>query len=102
MSTYYGIVHKDPGSAYGIHFPDVPLCFSAADELEDLLPNAIEALSFSAEDAPLPAPRSIEDIRLEASEELAQGAFILAVPIINLSGRTYAPISLWMQGYSRA
>lgn len=88
MSTYFGIVHKDPDSAYGIHFPDVPLCFSAADEIEDLLPNAVEALSITAEYEPLPPPRSIEGIRQVAKEDLANGAFILAVPVVNLSGRT--------------
>ena len=88
MSTYYGIVDKDPDSAYGIYFPDVPLCFSAADEIEDLLPNAIEALSISAEYEALPPPRTIEEIRQVASRDLAEGAFILAVPVVNLSGRT--------------
>ena len=32
MNTYFALVHKDAGSAYGISFPDLPGCFSAADE----------------------------------------------------------------------
>lgn len=88
MSIYYGIVHKDRDSAYGIHFPDVPLCFSAADELDDLLPNAMEALAISAEHEPLPEPSTIEAIRDTAEEDIAEGAFILAVPLVSILGRT--------------
>ena len=88
MSIYYGIVHKDPDSAYGIHFPDVPLCFSAADEIEDLLPNAMEALAISHEYKPLPSPSTIEDIRRVAKEDIEEGAFILGVPLVSIEGRT--------------
>jgi len=88
MSIFYGIVHKDPDSAYGIHFPDVPLCFSAADELEDLLPNAMEALAISAEYEALPEPSKLETIRELAEEDISEGAFILAVPLVSILGRT--------------
>ncbi len=40
MSTYFALVHKDAGSAFGIQFPDLPGCFSAADELNDIFRNA--------------------------------------------------------------
>ena len=88
MSIYYGIVHKDPSSAFGIHFPDVPLCFSAADEIEGLLPNAMEALAISHEYKPLPKPSTIEEVRIAAKEDIAEGAFILAVPLVSMIGRT--------------
>ena len=88
MSTYFGIVNKDPDSAFGIHFPDVPGCFSATDKENQLLAMAQEALSLSAEYAPLPDPSPIEAIRKLAAEDLAEGAYILAVPVISLSGRT--------------
>ena len=45
MRYYHAVVHKDEGSAFGVHFPDLPGCFSAADEIEDVIPNATEALS---------------------------------------------------------
>ncbi len=58
MTHYIAIVHKDPDSAWGVSFPDLPGCFSAADEEADLLPNAMEALELFAEDAgELPRPR---------------------------------------------
>jgi len=88
MSIYYGIVHKDPESAYSVHFPDIPLCFSAADEIDDLLPNAMEAIAISHEYKPLPKPSTIEAIRSQAKDDIAEGAFILAVPLVSLIGRT--------------
>ena len=84
MSHYIGVVHKDRLSAYGVHFPDVPGCFSAADDLDDLLPNAMVALSLYAEDKELPVPSPIEKLRTrrDLATELAAGAFLIAVPMI--------------------
>lgn len=44
MKYYYAVVRKDGDSAYGVHFPDLPCVFSAADKLENVLLNACEAL----------------------------------------------------------
>jgi predicted RNase H-like HicB family nuclease len=90
MRYYIGVVHQDGDSAYGVHFPDVPGCFSAADEMDDLLTNASEALSLHLEDEPLPHARSLDTVRAdeEVKRDLAEGAFLLAVPFIQLSGRT--------------
>ena len=46
MRHFIAIVHKDAGSAYGIQFPDVPGCFSAADDLDDLAAAASEAAPY--------------------------------------------------------
>ena len=59
MPTYIAVVNQDPGSAFGIHFPDVPGCFSAADDLADLPRLAQEALSLHLEGETLPAARSL-------------------------------------------
>jgi len=90
MRYYIGVVHQDGDSAYGVHFPDVPGCFSAADEMDDLLTNASKALSLHLEDTPLPYPRALDAVRLDedVKRDLAEGAFLLAVPFIQLSGRT--------------
>ena len=84
MHYYIAIVHKDDDSAFGVHFPDVPGCFSAADDMDDLVPNAVEALSLHAEDVELGRPRGIEDIRRDphVAADLAAGAFLIAVPLI--------------------
>ncbi|WP_373089903.1 type II toxin-antitoxin system HicB family antitoxin [Sneathiella sp.] len=36
MKYFIALVHKDPDSAYSVEFPDVPSCFSAADDQADL------------------------------------------------------------------
>lgn len=84
MTHYIAIVHKDADSAFGVSFPDVPGCFSAADEEKDLLSNAMEALELFAEDQPMPAPSPIEKIRErnDVREDIMEGAYLLAVPFV--------------------
>ena len=95
MKTYYAIVHKDSDSAFGVHFPDAPGCFSAADDLSDVLPNAAEALSLYFDDTPPPEPSDLEAIRAAAADYLSAGAFIVAVPLIESDSRVVrANISL--------
>ncbi|WP_343217511.1 type II toxin-antitoxin system HicB family antitoxin [Hoeflea sp.] len=90
MRHYIGVVHQDGDSAFGVHFPDVPGCFSAADQLDDLLAHASEALALHLEGEALPDARSLEAVREDAdvARDLMEGAFLLAVPVIRLSGRT--------------
>ena len=88
MNYYYAVVHKDADSAYGVHFPDLPGCFSAADDEETLVPNACEALELWFEDADVVSPpRSLPAIRTLAADDLAAGAFLIAVPHIRRTGR---------------
>lgn len=47
--TYLGIVEKDPDSAWGMWFPDMPGCFPAADNFDDLPRAAAELLRLHAE-----------------------------------------------------
>ena len=84
MKIFYGLVHKENDSAFGITFPDAPGCFSAADEESDLLTNAQEALSLYVEGASVPETRAIADLLRDktVAEEIAAGAFLLAVPLI--------------------
>lgn len=88
MRYYHAVVHKEADSAYGVHFPDLPGCFSAAEDLADVIPNAVEAVSLWCEvvDA-MPAPSPVERIREVAAEDLAEGAFLVLVPWIGRSGR---------------
>lgn len=87
MKTFIGVVHKDDDSAWGISFPDVPGCFSAADDLDDLVAAAAEALALWFEDQPVVEPRGLEAIRTAAAADLAEGAMLLAVPLISNTGR---------------
>jgi len=80
---FYAVVHHDEGSAYGVSFPDVPDCFAAADDQEDILKHAICALEdYFADGHEVPAPRGVEDIKRELKEDLAEGAFLISVPLI--------------------
>ena len=59
--TYWGVVHKDDGTGFGISFPDFPGCVSAGDTLAELVEMGTEALTFHidgmAEDGEdIPAP----------------------------------------------
>lgn len=84
QSHYYAVVHKDEGSAFGIAFPDLPGCFSAADREEDILPNASEALALWFENgAAMIEPSPLKAIRATARDDLATGAFLLTVPRID-------------------
>lgn len=42
-------IEHEPGSAYGVQFPDLPGCFSAGDTLDEAIANASEALAFHIE-----------------------------------------------------
>jgi predicted RNase H-like HicB family nuclease len=85
MKTYFAIVEKDRDSAFGIRFPDIPGCFSAADEQQDVMANAVEALQLWAEDMPLPDASSHETIvkRTDVKEALAMGGYLISVPLID-------------------
>jgi predicted RNase H-like HicB family nuclease len=87
--TYYvALIHKEPGSAYGVSFPDLPGVTTAADSIDEAMERAAEVLAFAAEDwrdlrdEDFPGARTIDEIRNDPglAEDLAD-AIIAAVPI---------------------
>jgi predicted RNase H-like HicB family nuclease len=71
MKTYFAIMHKDPDSAFGISFPDVPGCFSAGDTFEEAMANAADALRLHRDVAgetgnPFPEPRGFDALMSDA------------------------------------
>lgn len=83
MSTYFAIVHKDPSSAYGVVFPDVPGCFGAGDTYEEAVASAVEALrlhseGLAAHGGGLPPPRTFEALLADAEtiEEAREAAIV--------------------------
>ncbi|MEO9337184.1 type II toxin-antitoxin system HicB family antitoxin [Mesorhizobium sp. SB112] len=84
MKTYLALVEKEADSAFGVIFPDVPGCFSAADQADEILSNATIALRLWAEDMPLPTASRHETIisRPEIKEALSNGAYLISVPLI--------------------
>jgi predicted RNase H-like HicB family nuclease len=84
MRHYFALVQKETESAYGVQFPDLPNVFSAADEQEDIVPLAVEALRFAAEDGELPEPSGHDAVlsRESVRAALAEGAYLVSVPLI--------------------
>lgn len=85
-------IHKDEDSAYGMTFPDFPNCFAAADELEDLLPMAQEALElyFEGEQLLIPEP-SVPEQWL--NDERFQGGYWMLIDL-DLNKLRTTPIRL--------
>ena len=87
MKPYIGIVSKDPGSSYGIVFPDAPGCFSAADDADRLFEMAAEALEGWLETMiesglPVPETRDLSEIKADPawSEDFGNAVMVIAVP----------------------
>ncbi|MEX0502537.1 type II toxin-antitoxin system HicB family antitoxin [Alphaproteobacteria bacterium LSUCC0719] len=88
MKRFIALVHQEGDSAFGIEFPDVPRCFSAADDADDIIAMASEALSLHLEGQDIPMARSLDELRIECADDLANGAYLVAIPLVNLSGRS--------------
>lgn len=92
---YLGVVEKDADSAFGMWFPDMPGCFPAADEFDDLprvaaelLRMHVEALESNGRD--VLAPRPIAEVMAdkEVRRSLKAGATTMLVPLLADPGRT--------------
>jgi predicted RNase H-like HicB family nuclease len=97
MNYFAAIVEQDDGSAFGLAFPDLPGCFSAADTWEDLPRMATEALDLWFEDQPMVTARSLADLRAmpEVAEAMARGASLIMIPYVPADGaQVRANISL--------
>ena len=77
---YVAVIDKEPDIAYGVRFPEVPGCFSAADSFEDIVPNAMEALALYFDDGEEAQPRGLEAVREDVADDIAAGAFLMLVP----------------------
>lgn len=71
MTQYIALIHKEPGSDYGVSFPDLPGVITAGRTLDEARAMAVEALAFHLEGmsedrvAP-PQPSSLENIMADA------------------------------------
>ena len=93
MGLYIALVHSAGESNYGISFPDFPGCVSAGDTLEECLREGAEALAFHAEGMredgePIPAPRSIDDVRRNPPAWVDfENAILATIPLLPALGR---------------
>ena len=84
--AYLGIVEKDAESAWGMWFPDMPGCFPAVDDFDDLSRMATELLHLHVETLErhgiaIPEPRSIAEVMTdkEVRRSLEAGATTMLV-----------------------
>jgi len=81
-------VHHESGTAWGISFPDLPGCMSAADRFEDLPAAAAEAVALWLEvdgehGRAAPPPRRIEDILTHADAKGAVSFLPVKAPTVD-------------------
>ncbi len=87
MATYFAIFHKDPDSAVGVVFPDLPGCYAAGDDYDDAIEKARMALAEyadhqGAKGRKLPAARSFEDLYGDENiRDEAAGAPFVGIPL---------------------
>ena len=89
MRYYIALIHRDPGSDFGISFPDFPGCVSAGSTLQETLAMGQEALgghiALMAEDGEvIPDPSDMDAVM--ADPENRDGVAVL-VPVTELEER---------------
>ena len=89
------VIHKDPGSSYGVTVPDLPGCFSAGDTMENAMDASYEAISCHIEGMlmdhlPIPEKAPLE-VHL-ANEDYAEG--IWAMVEVDLSKLSIETVSV--------
>jgi predicted RNase H-like HicB family nuclease len=97
MKRYVAILCKDDGSAFGIHFPDLPGCVAAGDTEDDALANAAIALRLWAEDvSELPNASSLEALRQnpDVVQDLSAGGCAVIIPLISVGRKQRLNIML--------
>jgi predicted RNase H-like HicB family nuclease len=81
MRPYIALIHKEPDSDFGVSFPDLPGCVTAATTLDEARTMAAEALALHlegmAEDGEaVPEPSAIEVIMAERANRDAVAILI--------------------------
>jgi len=86
MPAYFGVIHKEEKSDYGISWPDLPGCISAGSTLEELDAMAREALQLHLEgmhedgDA-IPAPSPHDEVfAAHCDDDGFYGVVLVTVP----------------------
>lgn len=64
---YIAVIHHDPGSAFGVSFPDFPGCITAGETFEEARARAAEVLRLCIEEThaageALPVPSTFEAV----------------------------------------
>jgi predicted RNase H-like HicB family nuclease len=88
LSRFFAVLEREPGTLWGVYFPDLPGCVAAAETADVALDNAELALQEVADDLTgegrsLPEPRLLEELLKDSElrEALSAGAALVAVPL---------------------
>ena len=99
---YHVIVHKDPGSDYGVTVPDFPGVFSGGETLEQALANVQDAIEtyYEGEDVDrLPDPSALEAVI--GSPDAAGGAVVLVDVNFDFLEKKTVPVNITLPLYLR-
>ena len=89
---YPVVIHKEPGSDYGVTVPDLPGCFSAGETVDEALTEVVEAIECHIEgllidEESIPQPNSIEYHK--NNPDFADGVWaVVSVDLSKLSGKS--------------
>lgn len=84
MTAYIALARKEPGTDYGVDFPDFPGCVTAANTLEHARRMAAEALGFHVhgmleDGVELPEPSPLDRV-MAFPDNRGAAAFLVDVP----------------------
>lgn len=93
MTAYIALVHKDPGSDFGVSFPDFPGCVTATTTLGEVTAMAEEALALHVagmidDGMAIPAPSSFDAIREQQMRSGDPGVPVLVALRLPETART--------------
>ncbi len=85
MKHYIALIHKEPGSDYGVSFPDFPGCVTAGEDLDEARAMAAEALDLHIEGMReagdvIPEPSRLEAIMADPANRSGVAALIPSTP----------------------
>ena len=83
MTAYIALLRKEPGTDFGVDFPDFPGCVTAGKTLEEARKMAVEALELHLEGMledreSIPEPSSLDSV-MNGSENRDAVAFLVEV-----------------------
>ncbi len=99
---YPVIVHKEPGTDYGLTVPDFPGVFSGGSTLDEALAHVQEAIEtfYEGEDVDtLPDPSPLESVL--ASEDAEGGAVVLVDVNFDFLDKKAVPVNITLPRYIR-
>lgn len=96
MQNYIAVIDQKDDSAFGLWFPDIPGCFSAADAADDITKNALEAISLHLDGGEGPAARHPATVAQDPDVRaaIADGAWLLEIRYIGPLAETKTRITI--------